>query len=51
MPVSVIGDLTGGDVGAPTLQEFPDDVEATVRRSGAVLLWQVTASVEYAVRE
>lgn len=51
VPVSVIGDLTGGDVGAPTLQEFPDDVEATVRRSGAVLLWQVTASVDYAVRE
>lgn len=50
-PVSVIGDLTGGDVGTPQEQPFAADVEQQVEATGDALLWQVTASRTYGAIE
>lgn len=49
-PISLVGDLTGGDVGEPETEAFPSDVEQRVEDSGQVLLWQITVTQTYAVR-
>lgn len=49
-PISLVGDLTGGDVGEPRTEEFPADVEQSVQGSGRALLWQITVTQQYAVR-
>lgn len=49
-PISLVGDLTGGDVGEPDTEAFPSDVEQRVEDSGQVLLWQITVTQQYAVR-
>lgn len=49
-PITLVGDLTGDDVGEPETDPFPADVETLVRRSGQALLWQITVTQQYAVR-
>lgn len=49
-PISLVGDLTGGDVGEPDTEAFPADVEQRVEHSGQALLWQITVTQQYAVR-
>ena len=49
-PISLVGDLTGGDVAEPDTEAFPADVEQRVEDSGQALLWQITVTQQYAVR-
>jgi hypothetical protein len=49
-PITLVGDLTGGDVGEPETDPFPTDVEERVADSGQAMLWQVTVTRRYAVR-
>ncbi len=49
-PITLVGDLTGGDVGEPEVDPFPSDLEARIRASDQAMLWQITVTREYAVR-
>lgn len=49
-PISLVGDLTGADVGEPDTEAFPADVEQRVEESGQALLWQITVAQTYAVQ-
>lgn len=48
--VASVGDLTGGSVGEPDVDDFGTDVEQRVEDSGQALLWQITVTQTYAVQ-